>query len=99
MLPAGCAPRVMCQLLTNLPERSRPSDQIHGTAELLHCEVRRSPAWAPKTVPPSAAGLAEPCLLDGSPVDLRAPVCRGRIAFVSRRRPCSSCQWDTHTTI
>src|SRR6266436_6751207 len=65
---------------TNLPERSRPSDQTHQTAELRRCAVRRSPAWASETVLPSAPGLAEPCLLDG-PVVLRAPVYRRCIAF------------------
>src|SRR6266487_1087548 len=73
--------------VTNLPERSRPSDQIHRTAELRRCAVRRSLAWASETVLPSATGLAEPCFLDG-PVVLRAPVYRRCIAFVSRRRSC-----------
>src|SRR5262245_32471051 len=50
--------------VTNLREHLRPSDQIHRTAELPHCAVRRSPAWASETVPPSAARPSDSWLPD-----------------------------------
>jgi len=52
---------------TNLPERSRPSDQTHRTAQLRRCAVRRFLASASETVPPFAADLVEPYSLGGSP--------------------------------
>src|SRR6478736_1329582 len=47
-------------LFTNRPGRSRPSDQIHRTAELQCCAGPQFLRWASETVLPSATGLALP---------------------------------------
>src|SRR5207249_1442907 len=56
----GCCPRLFCYSFTNRPWRSRPSDQIHRTAELQCVRVRRPLASVRETVLPSALDLAEP---------------------------------------